>query len=319
MELSFYSKYPFTKGAKELMNSAKISDEFKLTELAGKRAVNAIRDGKIPMASIELEDSQLLLQIASYAVSRMIVTLLKSRYYINRYAVAEAKRANAYMTSDNDENVLQIARELGIKCDIDGRYAVGFEDYLRYAPKSFDYKLVNRKLVRGKVRLKRAEFIRMLEEAVRLKIESELPLKMEGAPERIKNAAEAVKKDIPKEPKPASISLEGGEFPPCISKLLENLKTVENLGHTARWVLAVYLLNVGMKLDDVVKVFSTSPDFDERVTKYQIEHAIKRGYKVPNCASFDSYGLCVANCGVRSPLGYRRRVFGKPAAEDKQS
>jgi len=319
MELSFYSKYPFTKGAKELMSSAKVDDEFGLSELAERRVTNALRDGRIPTASVELEDSQLLLQIASYAVSRMIVTLLKSRYYTNRYAVSEAKRANSCMTADIDENVLKIARELGVKCDIDGYYAVGFGDYLRYAPKSSDYKLVNRKLVKGKVRLKRAEFIRMLEEAVRLKIESELPLKMDNVPDRIKNAAEAVKREIPKEPKPASISLEGGEFPPCIDKLLENLKTVENLGHTARWVLAVYLLNVGMKLDDVVKVFSTSPDFDERVTKYQVEHSMKRGYKVPSCASLDSYGLCVANCGVKSPLGYGRRVFGKSAVEGKQS
>lgn len=215
MELSFYSKYPFTKGAKELMSSAKVSDEFRLSELARRRVISAIKDGRIPTMNIELEDSQLLLQIASYAVSRMIVTLLKSRYYINRYAVAEAKRANAYLTGDSDETVLQIARELGIKCDIDGYYTIGFEDYLRYAPKSPDYKLVNRKLIEGKVRLRRAEFIRMLEEAVRLKIESELPLKIENAPDKIKDAAETVKKEIPKEPKPASISLEGGSFHPA--------------------------------------------------------------------------------------------------------
>ncbi|MCX6776014.1 MAG: hypothetical protein NT130_04155 [Candidatus Micrarchaeota archaeon] len=319
MELSFYSKYPFTKGAKELMSSAKVSDEFKLSEMARRRVISAIKDGKIPIMSTELEDSQLLLQIASYAVSRMIVTLLKSRYYINRYAVAEAKRANAYLTRDSDESVLRIARELGIKCDIDGYYAVGFEGYLRYAPKSPDYKLVNRKLVRGKVRLRRAEFIRILEEAVRLKIESELPLKIENVPDRINDSAEAVKGEIPKEPKPASISLEGGEFPPCVNKLLENLKTVENLGHTARWALAVYLLNVGMKPDDIVKVFSTSPDFDERVTRYQVEHAMKRGYKVPSCASMDFYGLCIANCGVKSPLGYRRGAVGKYTASGKQS
>jgi len=318
MELSFYSKYPFARGAKELMGSAKVGDEFGLSELARRRVVSAIKDGRIPLMSVELDDSQLLLQIASYAVSRMIVTLLKSRYYTGRYAVAEAKRANAYLTGDSDENVLRIAGELGIKCDIDGHYSVGFEDYLRYAPKSQDYKLVNRKLVKGKVRLKRAEFIRTLEEAVRLKIESELPLKIDSVPDRIKDAAETVRKEIPREPKPASISLEAGEFPPCISKLLENLKTVENLGHTARWSLAVYLLNVGMKKEDVVKLFSTSPDFDERVTRYQVEHAMKRGYKVPSCASMDSYGLCIANCGVKSPLGYRRGAVGKYTAQGKQ-
>jgi DNA primase large subunit len=314
MELSFCSKYPFTREAKDLMSSAKVGDEFQLAELAKRRVINAVKDGRIPLLNVELDDSQLLLQVASYAVSRMIVSFLKSRYYVNRYAIAEAKRASSYMERDSDENVLHIARELGVECEIDGYYAVSFQNYLRYAPKSVDYKLVNRKLREGVVRLKREGFIRLLEEAIKMKIESGLPLRTEGIPDRVKETADAVRASIPKEPKPTSISLERGEFPPCISKLLEDLKTVENLSHTARWALAVYLLNVGMKVDEVVRLFSTSPDFDESVTRYQIEHAMKRGYKAPSCASMDSYGLCVSNCGVKSPLGYRRGSVGKSAA-----
>jgi DNA primase large subunit len=315
MELSFYSKYPFTRGAKELMSSSKVSDEFQLMGIAKRRIVDAVGKGKIPLVSVELDDSQLLLQVASYAVSRMIVSLLKSRYYINRYAIAEAKRASSSMGSDSDENVLSVARELGVGCEIDDYYSLSFQDYLRYAPKSVDYKLVNRRLSEGKVMLRRDEFIRILEEAVKLKIESELPLKMEGIPQNIKDAADEVRKSVPKEPQPAAISLEKGEFAPCMQKLLEDLKVVENLSHTARWALAVYLLNIGMKVDELVKLFSTSPDFDESVTRYQIEHALKRGYKVPSCSSMDSYGLCVSNCGVKSPLAYRRGAFGKSSAQ----
>ncbi|NYZ78722.1 hypothetical protein H0N99_01090 [Candidatus Micrarchaeota archaeon] len=317
MELSFYSKYPFTRGAKELMSSAKVRDEFQLMGIAKRRVVDAIGKGKIPLMSVELDDSQLLLQVASYAVSRMIVSLLKSRYYVNRYAIAEAKRASSYMASDSDENVLSVARELGVECEIDNYYSVSFQDYLRYAPKSVDYKLVNRRLSRGRVMLRRDEFVRILEEAVKLKIESELPLKTEGIPADINEAAEEVRRSIPKEPQPVAVSIENGEFAPCMKKLLEDLKTVENLSHTARWALAVYMLNIGMKVDEVVKLFSTSPDFDESVTRYQVEHAAKRGYKTPSCASMDSYGLCVSNCGVKSPLAYRRGVFGKsPAKHD---
>ena len=314
MELSFCSRYPFTREAKELMSSAKVDDEFQLNELAKGRVVAAIKDGKIPFVSIELDDSQLLMQVASYAVSRVIISLLKSRYYTNRYAIAEAKRAGSYMQSDSDENVLHAAKELGVECEIDGSYGVKFQDYLRYAPKSVDYKLVNKKLAKGIVRLRRDEFVRLLEEAVKMKIESELPLNTDNATAAMKNAADAVRVGIPKEPKPISVPLERREFPPCIVKLLEDLKTVENLNHTARWALAVYLLNAVMKVDDVVRIFSTSPDFDERVTRYQTEHAMKRGYKVPTCSSMDSYGLCVADCGVKSPLGYRRGRVGRSTA-----
>jgi len=297
------------------MGSSKVSDEFQLMSIAKRRIVDAVGKGKIPLVGTELDDSQLLLQVASYAVSRMIVSLLKSRYYVNRYAIAEAKRASAYMASDSDENVLSVARELGVGCEIDKYYSVRFQDYLRYAPKSVDYKLVNRKMSQGSVMLRRDEFVRVLEEAVKLKIESELPLNTEDMPKNIKEASDEVRGSIPKEPQPAAISIEKGEFAPCMQKLLEDLKTVENLSHTARWALAVYLLNIGMKVDEVVKLFSTSPDFDESVTRYQVEHALKRGYKTPSCSSMDSYGLCVSNCGVKSPLAYRRGAFGKLSAK----
>ncbi|MEM3555443.1 MAG: DNA primase large subunit PriL [Candidatus Micrarchaeia archaeon] len=316
MELAFCSKYPFTKEAKELVSSAKVSDEFRLVEMGKERVARAIKDGVIPTVNFELDESQILLQVTSYAISRMIVSILGSRYYINRYSVAEAKRAGRYLEGDTDENVLRVARELGIECEIDGDYSVGFEKYLKYAPKSVDYKLVNRKLKGGVVKLKRSEFIRLIEEAVKMKIESELPLRVENVPANIRKAAESVRASIPKEPVPAKIA-QKGDFPPCIKKLLDDLKTVENLGHTARWALAVYLLNSGMSVDEVVRIFSTSPDFDERVTRYQVEHAQKRGYKMPSCASMDSNGLCVANCGVKNPLSYRRGVVGVTAEGEK--
>jgi DNA primase large subunit len=316
MELAFCSKYPFSKEAKELVSSAKVSDEFRLVEMAKERVVRAIRDGVIPAMSFELDESQVVLQVASYAMSRMIVSLLGSRYYIGRYSIAEAKRAGRYMEGDSDENVLKVAAELGVGCEVDGEYAVRFEKYLIYAPKSVDYKLVNRKLSNGVVRLRRSEFIRMLEEAVKMKIESELPLKVKDVPENIRKTTEAVRASIPKEPVPTNITK--GDFPPCINKLLEDLKTVENLGHTARWTLAVYLLNVGMKVEEVVRVFSTSPDFDEKVTRYQVEHAMKRGYRMPSCANMDSNGLCVANCGVKNPLAYRRGGVGRNTAASQK-
>lgn len=314
MELAFCSRYPFTEEAKKLMSSEKIADEFRLVELAKGRVISAIRDGVVPAVNIEVDDSQMIMQVASYAVSRMIVSLLGSRYYINRYSIAEAKRAGAYMERDEDENVLRVANELGVHCEINGDYLVRFWEYLLYAPKSVDYKLVNRKLAGGVVKLRRSEFIRLVEEAVKMKMERELPLKVENAPASIKKAAEEVRASIPKEPVQAAI-VRRGDFPPCISKLLEDLKTVENLGHTARWSLAVYLLNSGMKVDEVVRVFSTSPDFDERVTRYQVEHAARRGYRVPSCASMDSNGLCVANCGVKNPLQYRRGGVGRDTAQ----
>ncbi|VVC71922.1 Uncharacterised protein [uncultured archaeon] len=69
-----------------------------------------------------------------------------------------------------------------------------------------------------------------------------------------------------------------------------------------------------MKEEGVAALFRTAPDFDERTTRYQVEYLAKKGYKVPSCSNAESYGVCVANCGTRSPLGYvKRRTAGKPA------
>jgi DNA primase large subunit len=79
-----------------------------------------------------------------------------------------------------------------------------------------------------------------------------------------------------------------------------------NLGHQARWSLAVYLINKGVQYEKILEVFSNFPDYDERIAGYQIRHAINRGYSMPACSMMLSYGLCVANCKVKSPMGWEK-------------
>jgi len=104
----------------------------------------------------------------------------------------------------------------------------------------------------------------------------------------------------------------GPRMPPCIERLIEELRRGENLSHFARFTLATFLIHAGWTVDQIVDLFRNAPDFDEKVTRYQVEHlAGKRGggkkYDPPSCARIQQEGLCVADCGVRHPLELLRR------------
>jgi len=104
-------------------------------------------------------------------------------------------------------------------------------------------------------------------------------------------------------------------MPPCIERLIKELQHGENLSHFARFTLATFLIHAGWTtIDQIVDLFRNAPDFDEKVTRYQVEHlAGKRGgkkYDPPSCARIRQEGLCVADCGVRHPLELLRRRQG---------
>lgn len=304
MDLSFNSRYPFSKSAKAYMEDKRVKLDYGLVEKGKRRAADALLKVKIPTLSgpFQLEED-----IASYVVARMIVSQMKSRQLIERYAVAEAKRASSYLKSDDDENIAALAADFGL-----GRGpGIDVMSYLRHAPRAPEYKLVNRNLRNGTVQLTRNEFIRVLEEAIRLSISSSLPVEMGTVPPEVKKAADEIRKLMPAAPKPKFVS--PGEVPPCMEALLESLKRGENLPHAARWTLTIYLLKTGTPEQEIIKLFSTAPDYNQRTTSYQVSYIRRKGYNMPSCRLIDSNGLCVYRCGIRNPLSYKGKRFNRYA------
>ncbi len=107
----------------------------------------------------------------------------------------------------------------------------------------------------------------------------------------------------------AIIELAKSAFPPCIKAILEALIAGENLSHHQRFALASFLINIGAEIDAILELFRRSPDFNERIARYQIEHIAglrgsRKKYLPYSCATMKSLGLCIANCGVKNPLVY---------------
>jgi DNA primase large subunit len=302
MDLLFCAKYPFTRQAREAMTLQKVGRVESEALQRAKERVRAALGSGIPATESRLTKA-LLLELQSYAVARMLVSAIGGGYYIGKYAIAEADRAGKNLQTADEAEVLRVADDLGIGVNVHGAdLRVHFSKYCEHAPRERGYKLANKRLADGFVYLTPNELRRVLEEAVRMRIRSSLPVK-QPVPEQVALAAEELRRSLPKEPVAATAFK--GEYPPCVKRMLERLQQSENLPHAARWALAVFLLNAGMKDEDIVRAFAHAPDFSEQTTRYQVQHARRMRYKTPSCAAMDSYGLCTAQCGTKSPMQYR--------------
>jgi DNA primase large subunit len=105
-------------------------------------------------------------------------------------------------------------------------------------------------------------------------------------------------------------------FPPCMKQLYDKAKSGRSISHISRFALTSFLINIGMSVEEVINLFRSSSDFNERLTRYQVEHiAGERGsrtkYLPPKCSVLRTHGVCVNSnetCKkVIHPLSYYRR------------
>jgi DNA primase large subunit len=308
MDLDFACRYPFTKEGKQatIENEIQISGE--IAERAVGRILNSMKwrekGGRGIYDPTYAHVSDKLMEIGSYGAARMILAYLKNRHITNSFAVGEAKKAYYYITGDRASggDIEKLREEFGVRPEaFEGKKVLPLAKYVEFAPRSLDYRLVNRSVKSGFVEINEREGLRLLQEAIKARIERVGIIK--NAPEAIRMNADKLMKSLPRAA-PSKMSFREGDNPPCIEKLLEAARTHQNLGHQARWSLAVYLINKGVGYEKILEVFSNFPDYDERIAGYQIKHAINRNYTMPACSMMLSYGLCVANCRIKSPLGW---------------
>ena len=269
-------------------------------------------------------------EITSFPVAIMLAIATKNSFIKKRYALAEAKQAFSDMQFETRERIVAIALdfdwnlELNQDSAIPLEFALNFTDYLRNTTHLRDkqWKLVNRLLANGKVYLNQHDVARLLQEEVQRRIEKRLEAtELPNFPEKITEIAarlmELAKERIGQEemegfPKVVTQSA----FPPCIVALYEAASKGHHLSHVGRFTLTSFLISIGMPSEKVTELFKSFSDYNERLTRYQIEHiAGERGsrtrYTPPQCATLRTHGVCVnrdALCRwVRHPLAYYRR------------
>jgi DNA primase large subunit len=269
------------------------------------------------------------IEILSFPAAVMLTTATRNSFIKKRYALAEAKRIYEDLKEEKREQILEIATDLGWKLTLSQRsvspleFAVDFTNYLKSAAHLRDkkWKLVNRVLFKGTVYLSRNETSRLLSEEARRRIEERLETKeLPDFPQKIMNVAERITKlsaekigktEVEEFPK----VMVQAAFPPCIAALYVAFSSGRHISHIGRFTLTSFLINIGMPSDNVIELFKNISDFNEKLTRYQVEHIAgetgsRTRYIPPRCDTLKTHGICTDPdelCRMVShPLSYYR-------------
>jgi DNA primase large subunit len=242
----------------------------------------------------------------------------------------EAMRVEKFLSTDlSTERSLQkkkllvqkIFKELfKIDIDVDSTSSIcklSVPDYLQRASKmnEQEWKLINRAVNDGYVYLDTDEAVRLIRNELSNLIYTRIKnMKVYQVPLLIKSKAEELRKKYSGRYVYRN-QFKILEYPPCIKHAMEIINKGENLPHSARFMLATYMLAIGKTEEDVIEIFKNSPDYNEKITRYQVGHlAGKKGshikYSVPSCDRLRSEDLCFAvkECAnLVNPIQFGRR------------
>lgn len=264
-------------------------------------------------------------EILTFLVSLIIVKSIGLEPAIRKFALAEARRAEDFIAEDlkrqNDlqksslfSKIFQDLFHLSIQPADDGRlFRVRVSDYLSRSSHFHEqeWKLVNRLVFEGFVYLDADETVRLIRSELAVMIYGKVrAMTLPTLPEPIAKKAEALRAKFA--PRYQYHATSVTDYPPCIKHALEVMEKGENLPHSARVMLATYMLSIGKPLDEIVGLFRNAPDFNEKVTRYQVEHLAglkgsRTKYSVPSCEKLLNENLCFANdqcAGIMNPLQF---------------
>jgi len=179
-------------------------------------------------------------------------------------------------------------------------YRIAVGPYLRLTSPEWgdSWRLVNRALADGAVRVSRDELLVALEAAVEDRVAEGLPFEL-AADEGIGEALESRVADLRRllsertyaEP-PDVVAPD--LFPPCMTNLIEKAERDAKLSAPESFALMAFLVGIGMTPDEVV-AFCADTSLDAEGIRYQTEYLTDdRGtqYPPPTCETLANYGIC---------------------------
>lgn len=227
--------------------------------------------------------------------------------------MAEAKRAYELLKREQPEKTMRVAVE-NFKWKAKAadfwigenyyQFGLHFTNYVRNIinMRENKWKLVNRALADGYVFLTHEELARLLQEEVYRRILEKISSGTSTVPDGLKARVERVQQLIASRAAAFSVEevpkmLVAAAMPPCIKNLYDRLFAGKHIPHMGRFTLTSFLINAGASEEEVFRILTALSDFNERVTRYQIEHiAGRRGsktkYNPPKCTTLKTHGIC---------------------------
>lgn len=320
-DLRFCAKYPFTNEAKQLLEA----EGLRLDKLPGsvldssasrvKNASSRAFDSELKQFESLKNEKSFVDAVASFPVAKLLAARA-GRGVQKALADFEAERASFFLQRDKDDSrVLQRVAAPFFKFALAQSFSVPLGDFLRFS--SQGVKLVDFVVSNGCVATDADTVCSLVKEAVRQNV---LGARCDASvlPAAMKSAADSLKQEVVAVQEIDLGAVDAECFPACVLKIISDLKADEPVPHMARFVLATFCAGVKMPVDQAVLLFKGRADFDERKTKYYLEHAhgtrTGRKYSVPTCDKLASYNLKQqgCDCSHRSPLGhYKAKKLAK--------
>ena len=324
------AKYPFLNEAGEYLRESSFGweelerpDMKYIIERAAERIEIEV-DGKVydKLERYEVE-------ILTFLISLVIVKSIGIDQVLRKFALAEARRAEKFLTEDLRRQseikrrsvftkIFEDLFKLRIVISEDQRlFKVRVVDYLARASRFHEqeWKLINRLVHNGYVYLDADETVRLIRNELSVLIYDKIKaMTLPALPQSMKSKADQLRlKFSPRFERRTSLAVT--DYPPCIKHALEVMNKGDNLPHSARVMLATYMLAIGKPVDEIVLMYENAPDFNEKITRYQVEHlAGMKGshtkYSVPSCDKIQNENLCfaTADCDtLTNPVQFGRK------------
>ncbi len=265
--------------------------------------IESATNGRIYTTKLDSSDT------FSFLIAIILLKLSGMNTLINRFSLAEARRAEKFLEKDLIGNLDKTSEELAIKIirdifsvsvkKIKNYFVIPIPDYLRHAINfhELEWKLVNRRVENGMVFLTPHETVRLIRKELGGYIGSRI--RSANTPSMHKGFEDKVNKLVGLAKKFTVSATVSTEYPPCIKHAIDVLENGENLSHSGRFMLATFLLGRGQPIDKIALLFKNAPDYNEKVTRYQInqiagETGSNTKYSCPSCEKIKSNDLCFA-------------------------
>ncbi len=265
-------------------------------------------------------------ELLSYPVARILVSLIDAPAAVRKYAAAEASAAYERFLDDFERDDDELRSTSRPSIDLDdflrefdltsvvqpeqaprGRdpewFRVSVGTYLRLMESDWgdEWRLVNRELVAGAVRVERTELYRLLREAVRRRVGEGLPFTVRGTPDgdaiadALDDRIDSLRDLLADRDTVGDIDTVVPElFPPCMTNLVERARREADLDPYAQFALMAFLTGIGMDADEIVS-FCDATSLDKEGIRYQVRYLRDdRGtqYPPPSCETLAAYGVC---------------------------
>jgi DNA primase large subunit len=352
-----YARYPCFEGAREAVREADLSPaalveaDAPAVERGRERVERALMEGTVAPAEPRQWDADT--EVLSYPIARILVSLLDTPAAVEKYATAEAATARERFEADFaadgelrsagrtraslDDALREFDLADAVRPERDGsgtvgansggrgptHYWVGLGSYLDLADTGWGrrWRLVNREVADGEVRVTREELSRLLEAAVKRRVASGLPLEIRGSEggdaiaEALAGAISDLRELLNDADGTGHTPVEAvvpALFPPCMRTLVQRAREGEALPTTAEFSLTAFLVALGMDDEEVTTLLDVeagTPTADRIGAR--VEFLAERDgtqYPPPSCATMKAYGDCVdpdERCETIShPLSY---------------